>query len=92
MCRLLNVSPEKLQEIKKNVQIGQVQSLSEVLGGEDGELTIEDTIASDQEPEEDAIRNAVRKDQRGRAEKSRPRTYRLEEIRGISRECGLEEK
>ncbi len=58
MCRLLNVSPEKLQEIKKNVQIGQVQSLSEVVGGEDGELTIEDTIASDQELEEDAIREA----------------------------------
>lgn len=56
--RLLNVSQEKLQEIKKNVQIGQIQSLSEVLGGEDGELTIEDTIASDQELEEDAIREA----------------------------------
>ena len=58
LCRLLSVSWEKLQEIKKNVQIGQVQSLSEVVGGEDGELTIEDTIASDQELEEDAIREA----------------------------------
>ena len=28
-----------------------------------------------------AIRNAVRKDRRGRAERSRPLTYRLEEIR-----------
>lgn len=27
-----------------------------------------------------AIRNAIRKDRRGRAERSRPLTYRLEEI------------
>lgn len=58
LCRLLNVGQEKLQEIKKSVQIGQIRSLSEVLGGEDGELTIEDTIASDQELEEDVIREA----------------------------------
>lgn len=58
LCRLLDVSQEKLQEIKKNVQIGQIQSLSEVIGGEDADLTIEDTIASDQDLEGDAIQEA----------------------------------
>lgn len=58
LCRLLNVSREKLQEIKKNVQIGQIQSLSEVLGGDGEEFTLEDTIASDQDLEGDAVREA----------------------------------
>lgn len=56
VCRILSVSREKLQEIKKNVQIGQIQSLSEVLGGDGEDVTLEDTIASDQDLEGDAIR------------------------------------
>ncbi len=58
LCRLLNVSREKLQEIKKNVQIGQMRSLSEVLGGDGEEFTLEDTIASDEDLEGDAVREA----------------------------------
>ncbi len=58
LCRLLNVSREKLQEIKKNVQIGQIQSLSEGLGGDGEEFTLEDTIASDEDLEGDAVREA----------------------------------
>ncbi len=58
LCRLLNVDRDKLQEIKKAVQIGQMRSLSEVIGGEDGDFTLEDTIASDQDLEGDAIESA----------------------------------
>ncbi len=58
LCRLLEVSQEKLQEIKKNAQMGQVQSLSEELGGGETDLTLEDTIPSAQDVEEDAISSA----------------------------------
>lgn len=58
LCRLLDVSREKLQEIKKNVQVGQMRSLSEVLGGEETDLTLGDTIASDEDLEGEAIRRA----------------------------------
>lgn len=58
LCRLLNVSQKKLQEIKKSIQIGQVQSFSEVLDGDGADLTLADTVASDQDLEEDVIREA----------------------------------
>ncbi len=58
LCRLLGVTREKLQEIRKSVQIGQMRSLSEVLGGDGEEFTLEDSIASDQDLEGDAIREA----------------------------------
>ncbi len=58
LCRLLGVIREKLQEIRKSAQIGQIRSLSEVLGGDGEEFTLEDSIASDQDLEGDAIREA----------------------------------
>lgn len=58
LCRLLKVSREKLQEIKKNVQMGRIRSLSETLNGEGTDLTLEDTIASDQDLEEEVVRRA----------------------------------
>ena len=58
LCRLLGVTREKLQEIRKSAQIGQMRSLSEVLGGDGEEFTLEDTIASDQDLEGDAVREA----------------------------------
>ncbi len=58
LCRLLGVTREKLQEIRESVQIGQIRSLSEVLGGDGEEFTLEDTIASDEDLEGDAVREA----------------------------------
>lgn len=55
LCRLLDVDQERLQEIRKNVQMGQIRSLGEAVGGEEGDITIEAMIASDQDLEEDAI-------------------------------------
>ena len=39
-----------------------------------------------------AIRNAIRKDRRGRVERSRPLTYRLEEIRVFRESVDLKKK
>ena len=58
LCRLLGVIREKLQEIRKSAQIGQMRSLSEVLGGDGEEFTLEDSIASDQDLEGEAVREA----------------------------------
>ena len=58
LSRLLGVTREKLQEIRKSAQIGQMRSLSEVLGGDGEEFTLEDSIASDQDLEGEAVREA----------------------------------
>lgn len=56
LCRRLYVSPEKLMDIKKNAKIARVRSLSEPIGGEGEEITLADSIASDQNIEEDICR------------------------------------
>ena len=55
LCALLGIGREKLHDIQKSVEIGQTASLSEPIGDED--LTLEESIASDEEMEEDAIYN-----------------------------------
>lgn len=57
---LLGVDQEKLEDIKKYAKTGQIRSLSEVIGGEEDDFTLEDTIASDQDMEEDIIRELDR--------------------------------
>lgn len=52
----MKVSQERLEEIKKNVKMGQMRSLGEEIGGDDADLRLEDVIASDQNLEEEAIR------------------------------------
>lgn len=56
LCRRLYVSPEKLMDIKKNAKIARIRSLSEPIGGEDEEITLGDSVASDQNMEEDICR------------------------------------
>ena len=53
LCHLLGVDREKLHTIQENARIGQIKSLSEVVGGEEEDFTIEDTIASDEDIEAD---------------------------------------
>lgn len=53
---LLDVSWEELTRIQENAKRGQTRSLSEVIGEESEDFTLEDTLASDQNLEEDAIR------------------------------------
>lgn len=54
LCGLLGVSKKKLQEIKKSVQMGNIQSLDEPLECQD--LTLADTIASELDIEDGITR------------------------------------
>lgn len=56
LCRCLYVSREKLMDIKKNDKIARIRSLSEPIGGEDEDITLGDSVASDQIMEEDICR------------------------------------
>ena len=53
LCRHLYVSSEKLMDIKKNAKIARVRSLSEPISGTDEEITLGDSVASEQNIEED---------------------------------------
>lgn len=53
LCRRLYVSREKLLDIRKNAKIARIRSLSEPIGGEDEDITLGDSVASDQNIEED---------------------------------------
>lgn len=59
MRHFLHVSEEKLDKIKKAVQMGQIRSLSEPIGAED-DCTLEDSVASVEDMEEDCIRRMDR--------------------------------
>lgn len=56
MCHLLGVDREKLHTMQENARIGQIKSLSEVVGGEEEDFAIEDTIASDEDIEADVAK------------------------------------
>lgn len=58
MSVFLDVSEEKLEDVKKSARMGQIRSLSEPLGEED--YTLADTVASSENLEEDAIREIDR--------------------------------
>ena len=51
----LDVSKEQLQELKKDLLITRIRSTSEIIGGEDDDLTLEDTITADGDQFEDVI-------------------------------------
>lgn len=52
---LLHVGKEKLQAIKESVRMGQIRSLSEPTASEDGELTLESVVVSEEDVEEDCV-------------------------------------
>ena len=56
MESLLGVGREKLTDIKESVAMGQIRSLSVPLGDEENDLTAEDTVASHEHLEDDAIK------------------------------------
>lgn len=55
LCRSLYVSREKLREIKKNARMAKIRSLSEPMNV-DEDISLGDSIASDQNMEEDVCR------------------------------------
>lgn len=56
MRMFLGVSWEKFGVIQKCVATSKIGSLSEAIGGDDENITLEDSLASDQELEEDVIK------------------------------------
>ena len=55
LCVALNLKSKQLEDLKKDILASQVRSTSEVIGGENDDLTLEDTIAA----EGDAIGDTV---------------------------------
>ena len=60
LCAMLGVGREKLHTIQESARMGQIDSLSRVIGSEDEDITIADTVASDDDMEEDVIRELDR--------------------------------
>ena len=60
LCALLDVEWEKLQEIKKSAVMGQIDSLSRPMPGQNDDITWADTVASDENIEEDVIQELDR--------------------------------
>lgn len=56
LCGFLYVSREKLDQIRKADQMGNIRSLDEPVQSMDGDISIGDTVASGEDMEEDAIR------------------------------------
>ena len=56
LCAILHVNREKLHVIQQNVGMGQIDSLSKPINGEDEEITLEDCIQSGENLEEDVIK------------------------------------
>lgn len=55
LCGFLYVSQEKLDQIRKAAQMGNIRSLDEPVQGMDGDISIGDTVASGEVMEEDVI-------------------------------------
>lgn len=56
LCALLNISREKLQAVRKSAHMGKICSLNEPLGQEDGDLNMEEFIASEEDLEGETVR------------------------------------
>ena len=56
LCAFLYVSREKLDQIRKAAQMGNIRSLDEPVQGMDGDISMGDTVASGVDMEEDTIR------------------------------------
>lgn len=56
LCRFLYISREKLDQIRKAAQMGNIRSLEEPVQGMDGDISVGDTVASGEDMEEDVIR------------------------------------
>jgi len=55
LCAVLGLRREQLEELQKDVRALRIRSTSEVIGGEDDDLTLEDTIAADGDAMEDTV-------------------------------------
>ena len=66
LCGFLYVSREKLDQIRKAAQMGNIRSLDEPVQGMDGDISLGDTVASGEDMEESTVRE-IDKEQMKRA-------------------------
>ena len=55
LCALLGVTQEQLERLKADIQASRIRSTSEKIGGDDNEISLEDTIADDTDQYEAVI-------------------------------------
>lgn len=55
LCAALDLKKDQLKELKKDIQARKIRSMSEKVGGEDEDLTLEDAIAAEGDPIGDMI-------------------------------------
>ena len=55
LCGLLDIKPDQLSELKKAIKAVQIRSTSEIIGGDNDDLTLEDTLAAEGDPIEELI-------------------------------------
>ena len=60
LCAMLGVGREKLHTIQESARMSQIDSLNRVIGGDDEDITIADTVASGEDMEADVIRELDR--------------------------------
>ena len=60
LCAMLGVGLEKLHVIQESARMSQIDSLNRVIGGDDEDITIADTVASGEDMEADVIRELDR--------------------------------
>lgn len=58
LCGLLRMSRDKLNQLKKDAQMGRIRSLNEPIGGENGDISLEDVVASGDDLEWDSMQAA----------------------------------
>lgn len=55
LCTALDISTDQLEELQKDLYAVQIRSTSEVIGGEDDDLTLEDTLSAEGDQMDDVI-------------------------------------
>ena len=55
LCMALDITIDQLKELKKDIQAARIRSTSEPIGGEDDDLTLEDTLAAAGDPIGEAL-------------------------------------
>ena len=62
LCALLDLTPEQLKDLRNNAQALRIRSTSEPVGGEEDDITLEDTIAAAGDPIQDTIERIQREE------------------------------
>ena len=55
LCAALDITKDQLKELKKDIQAARIRSTSEPIGGEDDDLTLEDTLAAERNQIDEAL-------------------------------------